>query len=105
MHAALEEAYGVFRSLGATLEEVRIRPAADYYAVPKSHANPIIAKDLDGRASGKSPTISRQVARNTSSGASSFRSCRVAPDQPEVRLVRIGKLGATPSCSGAGNAR
>src|SRR5215469_4389707 len=33
VHAALEEAYGVFRSLGATLEEARIRPAADYYAV------------------------------------------------------------------------
>jgi aspartyl-tRNA(Asn)/glutamyl-tRNA(Gln) amidotransferase subunit A len=33
VHAALEEAYAVFRSLGATLEEVRIRPAADYYAV------------------------------------------------------------------------
>src|SRR6201997_3267874 len=31
--AALEEAYAVFRSLGATLEDVRIRPAADYYAV------------------------------------------------------------------------
>ena len=42
---------------------VRIR-----FPPPKSHANPIIAKDLDGRASGKSPTISRQVARNTSSG-------------------------------------
>ena len=33
MRAALEEAYAVFRSLGATLEDVRIRPAADYYAV------------------------------------------------------------------------
>ena len=33
MHAALDEAYAVFRSLGATLEDVRIRPAADYYAV------------------------------------------------------------------------
>src|SRR2546430_4497188 len=33
VHAALEEAYAVFRSLGATLEEVRVRPAADYYAV------------------------------------------------------------------------
>jgi aspartyl-tRNA(Asn)/glutamyl-tRNA(Gln) amidotransferase subunit A len=33
VHAALDEAYAVFRSLGATLEEVRIRPAADYYAV------------------------------------------------------------------------
>jgi aspartyl-tRNA(Asn)/glutamyl-tRNA(Gln) amidotransferase subunit A len=33
VHAALEEAYAVFRSLGATLEEARIRPAADYYAV------------------------------------------------------------------------
>jgi aspartyl-tRNA(Asn)/glutamyl-tRNA(Gln) amidotransferase subunit A len=33
VHAALEEAYRVFRSLGATLEEARIRPAADYYAV------------------------------------------------------------------------
>jgi aspartyl-tRNA(Asn)/glutamyl-tRNA(Gln) amidotransferase subunit A len=31
--AALEEAYAVLRSLGATLEDVRIRPAADYYAV------------------------------------------------------------------------
>jgi aspartyl-tRNA(Asn)/glutamyl-tRNA(Gln) amidotransferase subunit A len=31
--AALEEACAVFRSLGATLEDVRIRPAADYYAV------------------------------------------------------------------------
>jgi aspartyl-tRNA(Asn)/glutamyl-tRNA(Gln) amidotransferase subunit A len=30
---ALEEAYAVFRSLGATVEEARIRPAADYYAV------------------------------------------------------------------------
>ena len=29
---------------------------------PKSHANPIIAKDLDGRASGKSPAISQQAA-------------------------------------------
>jgi aspartyl-tRNA(Asn)/glutamyl-tRNA(Gln) amidotransferase subunit A len=33
VRAALEEAYIVFRSLGAVLEEVRIRPAADYYAV------------------------------------------------------------------------
>ena len=33
VHAALEEASGVFGSLGATLEEIRIRPAADYYAV------------------------------------------------------------------------
>jgi aspartyl-tRNA(Asn)/glutamyl-tRNA(Gln) amidotransferase subunit A len=33
VRAALEEAYGVFRSLGATLADVRIRPAADYYAV------------------------------------------------------------------------
>jgi aspartyl-tRNA(Asn)/glutamyl-tRNA(Gln) amidotransferase subunit A len=33
VHAALEEAYAVFRSLGATLEDVRIRSAADYYAV------------------------------------------------------------------------
>jgi aspartyl-tRNA(Asn)/glutamyl-tRNA(Gln) amidotransferase subunit A len=33
VHAALEEAYATFRSLGATLEEARIRPAADYYAV------------------------------------------------------------------------
>jgi aspartyl-tRNA(Asn)/glutamyl-tRNA(Gln) amidotransferase subunit A len=33
VRAALEEAYTVFRSLGAVLEDVRIRPAADYYAV------------------------------------------------------------------------
>ena len=33
VRAALEEAYDVFRSLGATLEDVRIRPAFDYYAV------------------------------------------------------------------------
>ncbi|HJU15769.1 MAG TPA: amidase [Stellaceae bacterium] len=33
VHEALEEAYAVFRSLGATLAEARIRPAADYYAV------------------------------------------------------------------------
>jgi aspartyl-tRNA(Asn)/glutamyl-tRNA(Gln) amidotransferase subunit A len=33
VHAALDEAYTVFRALGATLEDVRIRPAADYYAV------------------------------------------------------------------------
>jgi aspartyl-tRNA(Asn)/glutamyl-tRNA(Gln) amidotransferase subunit A len=33
VHAALDEAYAVFRSLGARLEDVRIRPAADYYAV------------------------------------------------------------------------
>jgi hypothetical protein len=33
-----------------------------HFPPPKSHANPIIAKDLDGRASGKSPTISRQAA-------------------------------------------
>jgi aspartyl-tRNA(Asn)/glutamyl-tRNA(Gln) amidotransferase subunit A len=33
VRAALEEAYAIFRSLGATLEDVRIRPAADYYAV------------------------------------------------------------------------
>jgi aspartyl-tRNA(Asn)/glutamyl-tRNA(Gln) amidotransferase subunit A len=33
VHAALEDAYAVFRSLGATIEEVRIRPAADYYTV------------------------------------------------------------------------
>jgi aspartyl-tRNA(Asn)/glutamyl-tRNA(Gln) amidotransferase subunit A len=33
VHAALEEAYALFRSLGATVEDVRIRPAADYYAV------------------------------------------------------------------------
>lgn len=32
-HAALDAAYEVFRSLGATLEEVRIRPAQDYYDV------------------------------------------------------------------------
>src|ERR1700681_2835676 len=31
--AALEEAFGVFRSLGATLGEVRLRPALDYYDV------------------------------------------------------------------------
>ena len=33
MRAGLDEAYAVFRSLGAVLEDVRIRPAADYYAV------------------------------------------------------------------------
>ncbi|MBV9824362.1 MAG: amidase [Alphaproteobacteria bacterium] len=33
MHAALEEAYAVFRSLGAIVEEARIRPAYAYYAV------------------------------------------------------------------------
>jgi aspartyl-tRNA(Asn)/glutamyl-tRNA(Gln) amidotransferase subunit A len=33
VHAALDEAYAVFRSLGAILGEARIRPAADYYAV------------------------------------------------------------------------
>jgi aspartyl-tRNA(Asn)/glutamyl-tRNA(Gln) amidotransferase subunit A len=33
VRAALEEAYAVFRSLGANLDDVRIRPAADYYAV------------------------------------------------------------------------
>jgi aspartyl-tRNA(Asn)/glutamyl-tRNA(Gln) amidotransferase subunit A len=33
VRAALEAAYEVFRSLGAILEDVRIRPAADYYAV------------------------------------------------------------------------
>src|SRR6185312_442414 len=33
VRAALDEAYAVFRSLGAVLEDVRIRPAADYYAV------------------------------------------------------------------------
>jgi len=33
VRAALDEAYAVFRSLGAILEDVRIRPAADYYAV------------------------------------------------------------------------
>jgi aspartyl-tRNA(Asn)/glutamyl-tRNA(Gln) amidotransferase subunit A len=33
VRAALEDAYTAFRSLGAILEEVRIRPAADYYAV------------------------------------------------------------------------
>jgi aspartyl-tRNA(Asn)/glutamyl-tRNA(Gln) amidotransferase subunit A len=31
--AALEQAYDVFRGLGATLEDVRIRPASDYHAV------------------------------------------------------------------------
>jgi aspartyl-tRNA(Asn)/glutamyl-tRNA(Gln) amidotransferase subunit A len=31
--AALEEAFGVFRSLGAILGEVRLRPAQDYYDV------------------------------------------------------------------------
>ena len=31
--AALEEAFAVFRSLGATLGEVRLRPAQDYYDV------------------------------------------------------------------------
>jgi aspartyl-tRNA(Asn)/glutamyl-tRNA(Gln) amidotransferase subunit A len=31
--AALEEAFGVFRSLGATLGDVRLRPAQDYYDV------------------------------------------------------------------------
>jgi aspartyl-tRNA(Asn)/glutamyl-tRNA(Gln) amidotransferase subunit A len=33
VRAALDEAYAVFRSLGARVEEARIRPAADYYAV------------------------------------------------------------------------
>jgi aspartyl-tRNA(Asn)/glutamyl-tRNA(Gln) amidotransferase subunit A len=33
VRAGLDEAYAVFRSLGAVLEDVRIRPAADYYAV------------------------------------------------------------------------
>jgi aspartyl-tRNA(Asn)/glutamyl-tRNA(Gln) amidotransferase subunit A len=33
VRAALDDAYAVFRSLGAVLEDVRIRPAADYYAV------------------------------------------------------------------------
>jgi aspartyl-tRNA(Asn)/glutamyl-tRNA(Gln) amidotransferase subunit A len=33
VRAALEDTYAVFRSLGATLEDVRIRSAADYYAV------------------------------------------------------------------------
>ena len=33
VHAALDEAYAVLRSLGAVVEEARIRPAADYYAV------------------------------------------------------------------------
>jgi aspartyl-tRNA(Asn)/glutamyl-tRNA(Gln) amidotransferase subunit A len=33
VRAALDEAYAVFRSLGAILEDVRMRPAADYYAV------------------------------------------------------------------------
>ena len=33
VRAGLEEAYAVFRSLGAVLEDVHIRPAADYYAV------------------------------------------------------------------------
>jgi aspartyl-tRNA(Asn)/glutamyl-tRNA(Gln) amidotransferase subunit A len=33
VHAALDEAYAVFRSLGATVEDARIRPTADYYAV------------------------------------------------------------------------
>src|SRR5437762_1627561 len=33
MRAALDAAYAVFRSLGAILEDVRMRPAADYYAV------------------------------------------------------------------------
>jgi aspartyl-tRNA(Asn)/glutamyl-tRNA(Gln) amidotransferase subunit A len=33
VHAALEEAYAVFRALGATIEDVRLRPAFDYYAV------------------------------------------------------------------------
>jgi aspartyl-tRNA(Asn)/glutamyl-tRNA(Gln) amidotransferase subunit A len=31
--AALEEAFGIFRSLGASLGEVRLRPAQDYYDV------------------------------------------------------------------------
>jgi aspartyl-tRNA(Asn)/glutamyl-tRNA(Gln) amidotransferase subunit A len=33
VRGALKAAYDVFRSLGATIEDVRIRPAADYYAV------------------------------------------------------------------------
>ncbi len=33
VRGALDEAYTVFRSLGAVLEDVPIRPAADYYAV------------------------------------------------------------------------
>jgi aspartyl-tRNA(Asn)/glutamyl-tRNA(Gln) amidotransferase subunit A len=33
VHAALDAAYAVFRSLGATLSDVRLRPPADYYAV------------------------------------------------------------------------
>jgi aspartyl-tRNA(Asn)/glutamyl-tRNA(Gln) amidotransferase subunit A len=33
VRAGLDDAYAVFRSLGAVLEDVRIRPAADYYAV------------------------------------------------------------------------
>ncbi len=31
--AALEQAYGVLRGLGATIEDARIRPASDYHAV------------------------------------------------------------------------
>ncbi len=33
VRAALDQAYAVIRSLGATLDDLRIRPAADYYAV------------------------------------------------------------------------
>jgi aspartyl-tRNA(Asn)/glutamyl-tRNA(Gln) amidotransferase subunit A len=33
LKAALEDAYGVLRGLGAVLEDVRIRPASDYHAV------------------------------------------------------------------------
>jgi aspartyl-tRNA(Asn)/glutamyl-tRNA(Gln) amidotransferase subunit A len=33
LKAALEQAYDVFRGLGAVIEDVRIRPAADYHAV------------------------------------------------------------------------
>jgi aspartyl-tRNA(Asn)/glutamyl-tRNA(Gln) amidotransferase subunit A len=33
LKAALEQAYGVLRGLGASIEDVRIRPASDYHAV------------------------------------------------------------------------
>ena len=66
VHAALEEAYGVFRSLGAKLEEVRIRPAADYYAVKISIAESELGELCSLLLAASPPRCRRRLRRNRS---------------------------------------
>jgi aspartyl-tRNA(Asn)/glutamyl-tRNA(Gln) amidotransferase subunit A len=78
VRAALEEAYAVFRSLGATLEDVRIRPAADYYAVKitiaESEQYAIHEEELRTRPSDSAPISSAAPCRRCSTaGRITFR--------------------------------